>query len=279
LHSRYKPCQPGRILTLEDLTDIDTDFDPIQAGRDNRERLVETLTRLQEIGLAWALESSYPSPADWESRVDSYLDNLSAAIDAMAFTHRWSAVEIWAMVQRLPVDPPSASFWSALAVSKDFDDFIVKLGLTGEALGNARSQLNELKESASRRNRVVDICGKEFDNTDENLGALWSHICSALPPESLSQLTPVDLKASVPLAEVTKRATGPRVPRESVNRPPLKRLTKAMENLIGLSGEIHAFRMLQNRYGNSAVSAANWVSSNSTLVFRDNKTDDGRGCH
>ena len=51
-----------------------------------------------------------------------------------------------------------------------------------------------------------------------------------------------------------------------------------MENLIGLSGEIHAFRMLQNTYGASTVSASTWVSGNSAHVFPDNKTDDGKGC-
>ena len=269
---------PQALKHLLASTGLETDFDPIQAARDNRERLRQTLTRLQQIGLAWALENSYANPSDWESRVDTYLDKLSAGIDATAFTHIWSENELWTMVQRLTVDQPSVPFWSAVAIAKDTEDLVVALGLTNEALVNANSKLEALRESARRRNRVVEVCGKEFENTDENLAGLWSHICAALPPERLSQLSSIDLKEPVSLADVTKREKRYRVPREPVNRPPPKRLTKSMENLIGLSGEIHAFRMLQNQYGTSAVSPAAWVSGNSALVFQDNKTDDGRGC-
>lgn len=50
-----------------------------------------------------------------------------------------------------------------------------------------------------------------------------------------------------------------------------------MESLVGLSGEIHAFRMLQNTYGVTAISASCWISSNSTYVFDGNEFNDGAG--
>ncbi len=59
---------------------------------------------------------------------------------------------------------------------------------------------------------------------------------------------------------------------------PKPRLSKFMENLIGLSGEIHAFRMFQKAYGGISVPPSAWVSSNSTFVFLDNKWNDKRGC-
>lgn len=275
LREAVTPLALKQLLTTAGL---DTEFDPIQAARDNRERLRQTLIRLQQIGLAWALERNYANPSDWESRVDTYLDNLSAAIEATAFTHNWNDHEVWALVKHLPVDAPSEPFWSVVTTANGIDDLVVDLGLTNEALGNASAKLDALRESARRRNRVVEVCGREFDNTDENLSALWSHICSALPSETLSQLSQIDLRTPAQLDDVTKRAKRTRVPKEPVNRPPPKRLTKSMESLIGLSGEIHAFRMLQNKYGASAVSPSAWVSGNSALVFPYNKTDDGRGC-
>lgn len=269
---------PLALKHLLTTTGLDTDFDPIQAARDNRERLRQTLIRLQQIGLAWALESNYANPSDWESRVDTYLDKLSAAIEATSFLHDWSDHELWALVQQLPVDAPSVSFWSVVATASDIEDLVVILGLTNEALSNANSKLDALRESARRRSRIVEVCGKEFDNTDENLSGLWSHICAALPPNTLSELAPIDLRKPVSLDNVTKSAKRSRDPKQPVNRLPPKRLTKSMESLIGLSGEIHAFRMLQSQYGASAVSPPAWVSGNSALVFPDNKTDDGRGC-
>jgi hypothetical protein len=79
------------------------------------------------------------------------------------------------------------------------------------------------------------------------------------------------LKKSACLANRAKMRFVQRFPKQ-------KYQSKSKENLIGLSGEIHAFRMLQNNYGSSAVSASSWVSGNSALVFPDNKTDDGKGC-
>ncbi|HHO2171155.1 TPA: sacsin N-terminal ATP-binding-like domain-containing protein [Aeromonas hydrophila] len=273
-------------LSVEDLIDrlvvvgIDVTLDPLQAARDNRELLRQSLMRLQQIGLAWALGSGYPNPSDWECRIQGYLNHLSVEVETTAFTHVWDEPEVWSLLRKLPVDAPSTAFWSMIAATSSFDDLIVRLGLSNEDLRSASTQLDALREDARRRKKVVEVCGKEFDGSEDNLSGLWTHICSGFPAAALGDLTPVDLKKLSALENVATRLKDKDRDRdrEPLNKPKQKHLSKSMENLIGLSGEIHAFRMLQHTYGASAVSATSWVSGNSAHVFPDNKTDDGRGC-
>ncbi len=72
----------------------------------------------------------------------------------------------------------------------------------------------------------------------------------------------------------TGRNVAPRPP--GTNRP--QRQTKAVDELVGLAGEIFVFRMLQHKYGSDVVSPSAWVSENSRRVFPHNLADDTRGC-
>jgi hypothetical protein len=53
-----------------------------------------------------------------------------------------------------------------------------------------------------------------------------------------------------------------------------------MEQLVGLSGEIHAYRMLQHSYGKDVVHAGCWIAGNSAKIGLNapDNTDDGFGC-
>ena len=257
---------------------IDEKFDPFQAARDNREKLQHALVRLQHIGLAWALESGYPNPADWEAREERYLYYLSPDIEATAYIRVWSDQDILVLLLKLPVDEPSVTFWSSLAAGSNLDDLIVRLGLSTESLSNANIKLDTLREDARRRKKIIAVCGKEFDGSEDNLSALWTHICSGLPAEALSELAPMDLNRPSSLENMPMRAKSKLKERDPTNKPKLKHPSRSMESLIGLSGEIHAFRMLQNTYSASAVSASSWVSGNSAFVFPNNSMDDSRGC-
>lgn len=270
--------------SIEDLTNsldaagIDVKFDPIQTDRDNREKLQRALQRLQQIGLAWALESSYPNPSDWESRIDNYLKVLSNNINAIAFSHVWNDKDILDLLKKLPVDTASTAFWHKVAVASSIDDLIIQLGLSEDALSEAKTKLEVLREKARQRKKIIEICGKEFDSTEDNLSTLWTHICSGLPDADISKLEAVNIDKVSSLEDITASKRSKRKEVEPINKSNPKHLSKSMENLIGLSGEIHAFRRLQNIYGTSVVSSSSWISGNSNIVFKGNKTDDSKGC-
>ena len=55
-------------------------------------------------------------------------------------------------------------------------------------------------------------------------------------------------------------------------------MSQAMKDLVGLAGEIHAFRALQKYYGVETVGPSSWMSENSRHKYPENTTDDGYGC-
>jgi hypothetical protein len=270
---------PAQLRTLLAAQGIDVSFDPSEAGRENRERLRAAVIRLQQLGLAWAITSNAPNPADWEGRTDRYLQILDSAIEQSGFTHYWTDADVWQQLQSLPMDEASTAFWLAVREASDLDDVAQRLGLSPEAVNAATARLEELKERARRTKRLVQVCGREFDGSEDNLGSLWTHIVQAMPATTLANLPTVELGKVAPLVDMVRRDKPPPPPPPPPPPKPRKRVSKAMENLIGLSGEIHAFRMLQNQYGPNVVSAACWVSGNSALAGLNppEKTKDGHG--
>ncbi len=49
-------------------------------------------------------------------------------------------------------------------------------------------------------------------------------------------------------------------------------------DLLGLAGEIHAYRALRRKYGSGVVGPSSWKSENSRKVYPENPADDGFGC-
>jgi hypothetical protein len=276
LRAATNPEELRRLLAAQG---IDVNFDPNEAGRENREHVREAVVRLQQLGLAWAIASNAPNPADWEDRTDRYLEILNPAIEQSGFAHYWTDADVWQHLQSLPADEPSMAFWLAVRQASDLGDVAQRLGLSPDAVNAATARLEELKEKARRTKRLVQVCGREFDGSEDNLGSLWTHIVQAMPGATIANLASVELGKVASLVDMVKRPPPPPPPPPPKPPKPRKRVSKAMENLIGLSGEIHAFRMLQSKYGANVVAAACWVSGNSALARLNppERTNDGHG--
>jgi len=74
------------------------------------------------------------------------------------------------------------------------------------------------------------------------------------------------------MKEAVRRGTNQPVKKAKAH--PKKGMTQSMEDLIGLLGEIHAFRALRKKYGVAIVGPSNWISENSTYVFPKNLVSD-----
>ena len=257
---------------------INLELDPLQTARDNREKLRIALARLQQIGLAWAVNNGDATAGNWETRATQYTENLAPHIEATAFTSSWSEQDLIGLFKTLPTDNSSKVFWLSVAESSSLDDLVVRLGLSPEALATAKTRLGALREEATRKKRIVQVCGGDFDGAEENFPSLWQHIRAGLPEVVLQQLKPVDLTNLSSLLDVAARKKRKRTEQKPTSKTKRQYSSKTLDELIGLTGEIHAFRMLQQQYGSSVVSASNWVSENSLYVYPDNKVSDGIGC-
>jgi hypothetical protein len=268
-----------KLVVLLQAAGVDVGFDPMLVARDNRERLRDAVVRLEKIGLAWAIAGQHPNVADWEVRADRYLECLSVDLDGSGYTARWSDQDVFGLLRKLSHDQASITFWVTLSRVSSLDELVQMLGLSNDDISSANAKLETLRENARKRRKLIEICGREFDTSDDNLLGLYNHIRSGIADEQLESFKDLDLTKPNALSNVKKSRKGKYKEPEPKNRSKQKQhLSKSIENLIGLSGEIHAFRILQKTYGLTTVSASSWVSSNSTYVFSDNKTDDGRGC-
>ena len=54
--------------------------------------------------------------------------------------------------------------------------FLDSMGIKDEDLNRVEEKLEELKNKAEKKKRVVSVCGKDFDNTEDNLSQLFNHI-------------------------------------------------------------------------------------------------------
>jgi len=269
---------PSDLRDRLSLAGIGISFDPFQAAKSNRDNLKRMLHAFQKAGLAWGLNQKNENTALLEVGSEQIDASISGVIELSGYLSAWDDEYLFRQLALLPRDVSHAVFWQTVDASSTFSDLLQRLSLSSEDLEEAQARLDIFKEKIRRQKKLVPICGREFDSSEDNLSNLWAHICEGITDEGLSDFDDLNLKKSTKLKTVeirVKKTTNGDGEKKKLSRGPL---SKSMENLIGLSGEIHAFRLLQQSYGASVVHSGTWVSGNSSFVYPDNKVDDGRGC-
>lgn len=281
---------PALILAVKDAGSIEElreklstagvvlEVDPDECGRRNHE-LVDAVARgVDRLRLAvWLRNSAGLQDQEWHSLVDQYKGAAATALAGNAFVKEWSESEAYALVRNGVTHPTMPEFQVALIASSDLASLRGFLNLSTEELANAESRLEDIKTERNRRRTIINVCGEEFDASDDNLDQLWSFLSERIHASELAKGMSLDLMKPTSLAPFkakVKAKSG--VPKSSPKKP--QRQSKAVEELIGLAGEIHVFRMLRQKYGDEAVSSSAWVSENSRRVFPFNEANDAMGC-
>lgn len=268
----------------EDLRDrlsfagIDISFDPFQVAKSNRDNLNRMLQAFQKAGLAWCLNQKNNNIAPWEAGVEQLADRYLGVVEESGYLRVWDDEYLFRHLKLLPRDDSHAVFWLKVDASSTLSELLNGLSLSSKDLDEAQTRLDNFKEQIRRQKKYVPICGREFDSSEDNLSNLWAHLCEGITDDGLSDFDVLNLKNLTKLKPVGSRKKMPTNGGGEKKKPSRGPLSKSMENLIGLSGEIYAFRMLQRSYGASVVHSGTWVSGNSSYVYPDNKVDDGRGC-
>ena len=167
-------------------------------------------------------------------------------------------------------------FWDALDNSDKLSDLLISINIKEEELKRVEGTLEEIKNRSEKRKRVVSVCGKDFDNTEENLPQLFNHIEGEISADSLPDINFEDIASLNEIREKGKKNTG-EVKKERRLKP-RGRTSQAMKNLVGLAGEILAYRILRKKYGTIIVNPSCWISENSIFKFPGNSVSDRYGC-
>ena len=262
------------IQSLHDL-ELEPTVDPLQIYAQNRDCCQKLLEKVQQAGILWSLRTK-ASSSYWDKDVDDLMLPVDAILEREGFADLWNNAGCFAALKNLSHDELPNSFWEKLAKASGFETFVASLGISVEELGSAKERLEHQKEKVRERKRMVTVCGKDFDSAEDNLGELWNHINENINEKALPEISPDRIAK---LKEISSR---PRSPGNGGSRTrltkPRGRMSKAKKNLIGLAGEIHAYRVLLKTYGPTVINPDCWKSENGLRKFPNRIVDDSFGC-
>lgn len=255
---------------------VDVDFDPDECARQNSE-LAETLGRqLDQLRDAFAVKRGDESLSLAEPLPSTVVKAVaSKALERDGFVRKWSAGDLLEAVRSEAGAGASDVYWLAVEKSSDIETLRAALELTQDDVSRAEEWLARRKADAARSRRLVKVCGADFDSDPDNLGVVWRFISARVPDEEVGRTPLLALTKPAELDSFKKkRKTAQGQPAKPSKRP--QRQSKAVDELVGLVGEIFVFRRLQLQF-KPAISSDAWVSKNSQYAFPNNAGDDSLG--
>ncbi|MEO8805814.1 MAG: hypothetical protein ABI433_07015 [Burkholderiaceae bacterium] len=257
---------------------VQLDGDPDECGRKN-DALVDTVARgLDRLRLAsWIKAGPIAGQPEWTAMLDAYRACATTALAGQGFTREWSESEVLALFKEGVTHADFPVFQAALDACGDLASLHASLGVTDGDLNGAQAGLDARRADRIRRRGIVKVCGEDFDGSEDNLEQLWSFLSTRISDLDLAATMALNLSKPTALSAFKRGSRTRGTTSSSPWRRP-QRASKGLEDLIGLAGEIHVYRMLRQQYGEDAVPSSAWISENSQRVFRFNQTDDARGC-
>ena len=251
------------------------DLDPIEIHANNRKIFFRVLEGIQKAALAWCIREN-ADVGVWSENNGIFETQLADDFAKTAFVDVWDEAMCFKLMGNLNQSQVHAGFWVALGASSTVSELMDRLGISDAELAEARGRLEERKQKQELQKKTVKVCGMDFVNSEDNLDSLWDHILGAIEDDSVVKVDLSDLEELKEQGASKKRKKGNKKPTNK--KKPKGRMNQAMKDLVGLVGEIHAFRALQKSYGIEAVGPSSWISENSRHKYPENTTDNGYGC-
>ena len=246
---------------------VDIDFDPYETARVNRERFGKVLSELQDLHRTWmevwSPESEVPDPPE--------------PIDpgAQAYLSRWSEAELWRRALAVLGD---YQFIAACGDFAEHSELRERLGVDEATVAARRRERSEREQEAARKQKTMEIAGTSFDiETIDYAELLREYI------EGLGEPTGPRAKDDefTPLGTVRRHGGSGGdggTKRGSLHRRP----SPDEDRVVGVVGEMHAYRYLRKEFGGRSVRARAWVSKTRLKVLplvegEPDETNDGYG--
>ena len=231
---------------------ISTDCNPYEIARRNRSRLENLLNELHDLHRTWLELTTCNSAAPERPE-------QPAAIDPAAYLNLWSEAEL---LPRALHCMGKTAFTEASAGCASLGDIRNRLALDPEAVAARRRERQEREREIERQRRTFDVAGIPFEVGTTNVRDLFDHLNALAAPvgprascDSFTALTTPLPGNRTPGGGGTKRRT-------SHLRPTLD-----LRELVGIVGEIHAYRFLRHEFGSETVTPDAWVSEIRQLVL------------
>ncbi len=263
------------LLTKLEVLNFEPTVDPLEIFTTNRASCLKTLQTIQKTGIIWCLQNDV-SFSFWDHNATVFLDFIEASLEKEGYLDIWNNGKVFTISKSLPHDEEMKPFWDALDNSDNLSNFLISMDIKDEDLSSFEKKLEEIKNKAEKTKRVVSVCGKNFDNTEDNLSQLFNHIEGEIHDNCMPDIDLTDIAKLNEIKEKTRKKAG--LSKKERLSKPKGRMSQAMKNLVGLAGEIHAYRVLRKKYGATIVNPSSWISENSTFKFPGNSVSDAYGC-
>ena len=252
--------------TLQRL-EIAIDPDPYEIAHQNRSRFERSLCGVYDLYRAWMTQEGsepiMPEPP-----------RLPADLDPEAYLRQWSETEAIARSIRII---ENKAFASACDGCFSLVEIRCRLQLDAKVVETKCQERQERKREKERQDRTVDIAGMAFEKGSTDYGQLWEHLKNLTTPigpdARKDEFTP--LEKPINASQSDQNGSN----RKSVD---LQRTSPERRELVGIVGEMHAFRFLRSEFGSDFVTRDAWVSVNRLNVFQPvagepNVTNDSLG--
>lgn len=263
------------LVTMLEVLNFEPTVDPLEIFSTNRAHCLKTLQTIQKTGIIWCLRNGV-SFSFWDRNATDFLEFIESFLEIEGYLDIWNDEKVFTISKNLPHDEKMKFFWDALDNSDNLSNLLISMDIKDKDLSSVEKKLEEIKNMAETTKRIVSVCGKEFDNTEDNLSQLFNHIEGKIHDDSLPDIDLTDIAKLNEIKEKAKKNAG--LSKKERRSKPKGRMSQAMKNLVGLAGEIHAYRILRKKYGSTIVNPSSWISENSTLKFPGNFVSDDYGC-
>ena len=260
LHTKYAEifgaeCHLGGlegVKTVDDLRTafqtegIATDHDPYEIAGRNKKRLDEMLLSAHDLHRTW-VEFNAPNSIAPET------PEPPVELDPVAYLHQWSDAELLERALRIIDDD---EFIKACDGCTNLDDIRQRLKLTPENIHARRQERLRRDQEEKRRQRTFDVAGAPFEVGTESYGDLFEHLKSLADPDGPN----ANRDEFTPLAEAGPSGGGSGGGGGIGVKTSHLRPSVDLRELVGIVGEIHAYRFLRAEFGNDVVTQDAWVS-------------------
>ena len=253
-------------LALEE-SGVKVEPDPYETARVNGEGLRKMLLDAYDLYRTW-LEAHTP-----ESKVPD--QPAPPKLGGEAYLRRWSDAELWRHALAVLDD---GTFATACGEQADLRAVRERLGIDEEAIKAIRRERAEQARETARKPKKVEIAGASFEiGTIDYSELLRQHIDTLAHPSGPrageNEFTPLE---TIPTSKGS--GGGGRTKGRGAHR----RLSPEEAEVIGIIGEMHAYRYLRREFGGRAIRPRAWVSESRLKVYplvegEKNEISDGHG--
>ena len=224
---------------------ISTNCNPYETARRNSDRLGILLDELHDLHRTW-VELTTPDFAPSER------PRQPENIDPTAYLNLWPEAGLLLRALHCMGKP---AFSEAAAGCVSLRDIRDRLGLDSEAVAARRCKRQEQEREKERQRRTFAVAGVPFEVGTTSVRDLFDHLNSlptpAGPCASHDSFTPL----TTPPPGGGSRGGG-----GTIGKTSHLRTTPDLRDLVGIVGEIHAYRFLRHEFGSEIVTPDAWVS-------------------